>query len=205
MTEVVADGLGVRAGDVWLFRGIDEHVRPGECLVLTGPNGSGKSTFLNLVHGTQEPAEGRVTVGGERPDERDRAFRRRVSVLLDDSDFFAELTPAQHLELLAGSFDVDLDIDALLTDAALDDRAGVAAGSLSAGQRRRLLLLGATARPFDVLLLDEPERALDADGRQWLTELITRATGDGAVIVLATHHPLLLDAADHVLDLAAAS
>ncbi|GAA1196351.1 ABC transporter ATP-binding protein [Prauserella alba] len=201
--ELVADGLGVRAGDVWLLREVDLHVRPGECLVLTGPNGSGKSTFLRVVYGMQEPAEGIVTVGGASPDERDRSFRRRVSALLDDSDFFAEFTPVQHLELLGTSFGADLDVDALLEDAALADRADVTAGSLSAGQRRRLLLLGVTARPFDVLLLDEPERALDVAGKGWLTDVIARATGNGAVVVLATHHPPLLDAADHVLELGA--
>lgn len=200
---ITASGVGVRMGDVWLFRSLDQHVRRGECLVLTGPNGSGKSTFLRLVYGTQEPTEGTVTVAGRVPDERDRAFRRSVAVLLDDSDFFAEFTPVQHLELLAGSFDVEFDTGALLTDAGLAERADVAAGSLSAGQRRRLLLLGATARPFDVLLLDEPERALDAAGRQWLTELIGLAVDGGAAVVLATHHPPLLDAADHVLDFGA--
>ncbi|GAA1250079.1 ABC transporter ATP-binding protein [Prauserella halophila] len=201
--EIVADGLGMRAGEVWLLRDVDLRVSPGECLVLTGPNGSGKSTFLRAVYGMQEPAEGIVTVGGAAPDERDRNFRRRLSVLLDDSDFFAEFTPAQHLDLLATSFGVDLDVDTLLAGAELADRADVTAGSLSAGQRRRLLLLGATARPFDVLLLDEPERALDAAGKRWLTDVIARATGDGAVVVLATHHPPLLGAADHVLELGA--
>ncbi|MCP2255102.1 ABC transporter [Prauserella aidingensis] len=200
---IVADRLGVRAGDVWLLREVDLCVRPGECLVLTGPNGSGKSTLLRVLYGMEAPDEGTVTVGGGVPDERDRRFRRRVSVLFDDSDFFADCTPTQHLRLMAGSFGVDLDVDALLDDAGLADRADVTAGSLSAGQRRRLLLLGATARPFDVLLLDEPERALDAAGKRWLTDVITRATGNGTVVVLATHHPPLLDAADHVLDLGA--
>lgn len=203
--RITASGVGVRMGDVWLFRGVEQHVGSGECLVLTGPNGSGKSTFLRLAYGAQEPTEGVVTVAGRVPDERDRAFRRSVAVLLDDSDFFAEFTPLQHLELLAGSFDVELDTAALLTDAGLDDRADVTAGSLSAGQRRRLLLLGATARPFDVLLLDEPERALDSAGRQWLTALIGRAVEGGAAVVLATHHPPLLDAADVVLDFGAPS
>ena len=60
--------------------------------------------------------------------------------------------------------------------------AHLTAGRFSAEQRRRLLLLGATARPHEVLLLDAPERALDTEG-------------------LATHHPPLLDIADSVLEL----
>lgn len=46
---IVAKGLGVRAGEHWLFRDLDLDVGSGECLTLTGPNGSGKSTLLHLV------------------------------------------------------------------------------------------------------------------------------------------------------------
>ncbi|RSN05266.1 ABC transporter ATP-binding protein [Streptomyces sp. WAC 05977] len=195
-------GLGVQAGEHWLFDGLDFEVEAGECAVIVGPNGAGKSTLLRCLYGTQAPQRGRVVVAGGKPDERDVSFRRKVSVLFDDSDFFAELTPLQHLELLEGSFGADLgDFDALLADAGLSERAKVTAGKFSAGQRRRLLLLGATARPHDVLLLDEPERALDAAGKEWLTSLIKRSTDAGAAVVVATHHPPLLEAADSTLEL----
>jgi ABC-type lipoprotein export system ATPase subunit len=72
---------------------------------------------------------------------------------------------------------------------------------LSAGQRRRLLLLGAAARPHDVLLLDEPERALDVRGKEWLAELVDRERALGRTVVMATHHPPLTDVADHVVRL----
>ncbi|MFC3450233.1 ABC transporter ATP-binding protein [Amycolatopsis speibonae] len=195
-------GLGVQAGEHWLFDGLDFEVEAGECAVIVGPNGVGKSTLLRCLYGTQVPQRGRVVVAGGKPDERDVSFRRKVSVLFDDSDFFAELTPLQHLELLEGSFGADLgDFDALLSDAGLSERAKVTAGKFSAGQRRRLLLLGATARPHDVLLLDEPERALDVAGKEWLTSLIARSTAAGAAVVVATHHPPLLEAADSTLEL----
>ncbi|HWD04578.1 MAG TPA: ABC transporter ATP-binding protein [Amycolatopsis sp.] len=197
-----ARGLGVKAGDLWLLEDLDFSVDPGECAVLVGPNGVGKSTLLRCLYGMQEPQRGRVRIDGAPPDERSVDFRRKVSVLFDDSDFFAELTPLQHLELLAGSFSEDLgDFDALLADAGLADRARVTAGHFSAGQRRRLLLLGVTARPHKVLLLDEPERALDTEGKDWLVDLIARSAGAGAAVVVATHHPPLLDAADSVLEL----
>lgn len=198
---ISVDGLGVRAGGNWLFRGVDCVLEPGQCLALTGANGSGKSTLLRCLYGMRAPSEGTVLVGGRIPDERDRAFRRSVSVLLDDSEFFVELTPVQHLELLAGSFELTHDIEFLLDDAGLAERAEVTAGGLSAGQRRRLLLLAATARPCDVLLLDEPERALDADGQAWLSTLIGRATDRGVTVVLATHLRHLLGAADRIVEL----
>lgn len=198
---VVAAGLGLQLGDEWLFREIELVVPPGTAVALTGPNGTGKSTLLRLLYGLQHPTEGSLTVCGQVPDERSFAFRRDVSVLLDDSDLFIELSPRQHLELLRDAYSFESDVDELLAYAELDHRADVAAGSLSAGQRRRLLLLGATARPHKVLLLDEPERAIDAAGRDWLTDLVSDAKADGSAVVLATHHPPLHEVCDAVLTL----
>lgn len=200
--SVKAVGLGVRAGDQWLFRDLDLAVGAGECLALTGTNGSGKSTLLNCLYGTREPTEGTVEVLGGEPDERDPAFRRRVSVLLDDSDFFAELSTRQHLELLLETHGGD-PADALtwLAEAGLAERADVHAYYLSAGQRRRLLVLGAIARPHEVLLLDEPERALDVQGKKWLASLVTAERERGVTVAMATHHPPLLSVADHEVHL----
>lgn len=189
-------------GEQWLFSDLDLDVGPGECLVLAGHNGSGKSTVLHLLYGLRAPSAGTVEVAGTTPDERDRDFRQKVAVLLDDSELFVELSPRQHLELLLGTFHADLtDVDAWLEHAGLDERADVHAYYLSAGQQRRLLMLGAIARPHDVLLLDEPERALDKQGKEWLEEIIQQERDQGRTVVLATHHPPLTDVADHVVRL----
>ena len=189
-------------GEQWLFRGLDLDVGAGECLVLAGHNGSGKSTLLHLLYGLRTPSEGTVEVAGHVPDERSGDFRRRVAVLLDDSELFVELSPRQHLELLLGTSDADPgDVDDWLEHAGLRERADVHAYYLSAGQRRRLLMLGAIARPHEVLLLDEPERALDQQGKDWLAEIVRAERDQGRAVVLATHHPALTEVADHVVHL----
>ncbi len=199
---IKATGLGMHVGEQWLFRDLDLALDPGRCLVLTGQNGSGKSTLLHCLYGLRHPTEGTLEVAGLEPDERSLAFRRRVAVLLDDSDLFVELSPRQHLELLLGTFDADIgEVDDWLALAGLDERRDVHAYYLSAGQRRRLLLLGALARPHDVLLLDEPERALDTQGKEWLASVVATERERGRAVVIATHHPALLDVADHVVRL----
>ena len=198
---VKAVGLGMFVGEHWLFRDLDLNVGAGESLVLSGQNGSGKSTILQLLHGTRQATEGMIEIVGREPDERDAAFRRQVAVLLDDSELFVELSPRQHLELLVNTYGGDPDIDEWLDYAGLAARADVHAYYLSAGQRRRLLLLGAIARPHDVLLLDEPERALDTQGKEWLAEVVRHEVTDGNTVVLATHHPPLTEVADHVVRL----
>ncbi|MGO1050904.1 ABC transporter ATP-binding protein [Crossiella sp. CA198] len=205
MAEIVAAGLGVRVAQRWLFRELDLTVDPGECVVLTGANGIGKSTLLRCVYGTQPVSEGQVLVAGAPPDETSVEFRRSVSVKLDDSELFAELSPRQHIDLLLGSFGRPAsaeDVLELLEYAGLGVCADVAAAALSAGQRQRLLLLGAIARPHDVLLLDEPERALDVNARGWVAELVRQCTAEGVAVVVATHDPNLRAAiADRTVEL----
>lgn len=205
MAEIVAEGVGVQLGDRWLFRELDLTVAEGECVALTGANGIGKSTLLRCVYGAQPVSEGRVLVAGAAPDETSVEFRRSVSVKLDDSELFAELSPRQHIELLLGSFGRTAtaeDVQELLDYAGLGVCAEVAAAGLSAGQRQRLLLLGAIARPHDVLLLDEPERALDAGARRWVAELVGQCVDEGVAVVVATHDPNLRAAiADRTVEL----
>lgn len=199
---VKATGLGIHVGEQWLFQDLLLSLDPGQCLVLAGHNGSGKSTLLHCLYGLRRPTTGILDVAGFEPDERDLGFRRKVAVLLDDSDLFVELSPRQHLELLLGTFDADTDeVDEWLEWAGLAERADVHAYYLSAGQRRRLLLLGAIARPHDVLLLDEPERALDTQGKEWLAAVADVERERGRAVVMATHHPGLLDVADQVVRL----
>lgn len=86
--------------------------------------------------------------------------------------------------------------------ASLASRADVPAGDLSAGQRRRLLLHAAVARPHSVLLLDEPERALDSTGRAGLVALVSTSLSSGAAVVVASHDAVLVEAvADYVVEL----
>ncbi|OLR90933.1 ABC transporter ATP-binding protein [Actinokineospora bangkokensis] len=180
--------MGIRIGARWLLHKLDLRVPAGSCAALLGDNGTGKTTLLRACHGEQELTEGALTVDGRVPDERDPAFRAVVSVLFDDSALFDALTPRQHLDALG------LDLDPELPD--------TPAYTLSSGQRRKLLLLGALRREHRVLLLDEPERALDATARRWLADEVVAAKGRGAAVVLTTHDQRLVErVADVVVDL----
>jgi ABC-2 type transport system ATP-binding protein len=184
---IEASGLGVRMGERWLFRDLDLAVAAGECVAVVGSNGSGKSTLLHALYGLQEPTEGTVSVVGRTPDEREPEFRRAVSVVLDDSALYDEYTPEQHMHMLG-----------LVDTTGLP---GIPSVEMSAGQRRRLLLTGAVRREHRVLLLDEPERALDVRGRGWLAEIITEAKKTSAVVIASHHAPLVEKVADRVVRL----
>ena len=198
-------GLERHFGDLHLLNGLDLEVRSGEALALIGPNGAGKSTALRCIAGADKATAGTVELDGAELDERSPATRRDLAVVMDDLDFFPDLSVVEHLNLLARAHrvaDADAVVDAVLEDVGLVGQAAQLPGTLSSGQRRRLALASAFVRPRRLLILDEPEQRLDAEGLAWLADRLNAEKADGLGILLVSHDPQLVDAvADWVLDL----
>lgn len=194
-----------RFGDLEVLTGLDLEVESGRALALIGPNGSGKSTALRCIAGADRPTSGTVELDGEPLDERSAATRRDLAVVMDDLDFFPDLSVVEHLDLLARAHRVDDPesvVDAVLADVGLVAQTAQLPGTLSSGQRRRLALASAFVRPRRLLILDEPEQRLDASGLAWLAERLVAEKAHGLGILLVSHDPDLVDAvADDVLDL----
>jgi ABC-type multidrug transport system ATPase subunit len=163
---------------------------PAAALALIGPNGVGKSTVLHTLVGLLTPISGQVVFEGEPVDERRSSFRRDVAQVLDDDAFFPSLTAREHLLLTArghGVVDAEAAVDAELAGFGIEDRAGALPTKLSSGQRRRLALAAAFVRPARLMVLDEPERRLDADIRQALAKRLAAARDDGLAVLFASH------------------
>ncbi len=170
---------------------------PGRAVALVGPNGAGKTTVLRCIVGAHEPAAGKIELDGVPIDERAEVVRRDVAALLDDLDFFPDLTAAEHLDLLArahGNPEPEDLVDTLLDDVGLLAAADQLPGSLSSGQRRRLALATALVRPRKLLVLDEPEQRLDTAGVAWLAERLVAEKKAGTSVVFASHDPALVEA-----------
>ena len=184
---------GVKAayGSVVVLEDIDLTVSAGEVVALTGVNGVGKSTLLSCLAGFLSPAEGTVNVLGGPP--RDNAaFWRAVAVVADQPTWYPGLTARELLELVRMTHRPltgwCLPPDDLIEIFGLTARADASPLSLSSGQRQRLSLAAALARPSRLLLLDEPEQSLDADFRQELAVLLGEEyVSNGGTVVMATH------------------
>lgn len=165
-------------------------VGAGEVVALVGPNGAGKTTMLRCVVGVEEADEGEVLLDGHPLDTRDADVRADVLALLDDTAWFADLTVAEHLELLARADSVVAPV-AVATDAldvlGLARVADQVPGTLSSGQRQRLSLAVALVRPWRLLLVDEPEQRLDAAGREWLGRWLAVQAEEGRSVLMACH------------------
>ena len=192
-------------GDLHVLAGLDLDLASGEALALIGPNGAGKSTALRCIAGADQATSGTVELDGAPLDERSPATRRDLAVVMDDLDFFPDLSVVEHLNLLARAHQVadpDELVDAVLADVGLQGQAAQLPGTLSSGQRRRLALASAFVRPRRLLILDEPEQRLDAAGLAWLADRLNAEKADGLGILLVSHDTDLVDSvADWVLDL----
>ena len=198
-------GLERAYGEHRVLSGLDLEVAAGEAVALVGPNGSGKSTLLRCVAGVDEPTGGTLELDGRPLDERDPQVRAALAVVMDDLDFFPDLSVVEHLDLFAKAHrlpDAEAEVNAVLEEVGLTTASSQLPGTLSSGQRRRLALASAFVRPRRLLVLDEPEQRLDVDGVAWLGARLVREKADGLGILLASHHPGLVEqVADRVVDL----
>jgi ABC-2 type transport system ATP-binding protein len=202
---LMVSGLSRSFGPVPVLAGVDLAVRRGEAVAVTGPNGSGKTTLLRCVAGADRASAGTIELCGRPMRERDPTVRRQVAALLDEVEFFADLSVLEHLALLMcahGDAAPDEHAAALLTEAGLAAAADQLPVGLSSGQRRRLALATCFARPRILILLDEPEQRLDRGGRRWLTTRLLAEKAAGGGVLFASHDRGLVRAvADRVINL----
>ncbi len=196
-------GVGVRRGGRWILDGIDWTIGSGERWAVVGPNGSGKTTLLRIAATYLWPSRGAVSVLGERIGAVDaRTLRERIGFVSEA--LAAEIDPAlgtldivmsARLAALApwwARYDAGDETSALsalerLGLGGLEDRTF---GSLSSGERQRVLIARTLVRDPDLLLLDEPAAGLDLGGREGLMGRIAGLAADPSLgaIVLVTHH-----------------
>jgi iron complex transport system ATP-binding protein len=186
-----------------LLRDVTWTVGPDERWVVMGRNGSGKSSLLRIASLYLHPSEGTVDVLGERLGRTDvRRLRTRIglaSAAMADM-LRPDLTPTDvvmtaknaALEPWWHRYD-EADrrrATACLADVGIEALADRSFGSLSSGERQRVLLARTLMTDPGLLLLDEPTAGLDLEGREVLVEgLATLASRpDSAPIVLVTHH-----------------
>ena len=204
---ITIDRVRVVAGDVTLLPPTTAHVDTGEALVVRGQNGAGKSTLLKVLVGMRPATSGSVTIAGAPVSRRDRRFRRRVSSLIGVPPTAPDLTVEDHVRMVAATwFDdrgtAEQTAAASLTELGLDELLRRFPHELSSGQQQLFTLALVLARPFDVLILDEPEQQLDVEHVERVGDVLDRRRSAGAAVVIATHSPALSEQlADRELDL----
>jgi ATP-binding cassette subfamily B protein len=210
------EGVGFQYPDQsgWALRGVDLFIPAGRSLALVGQNGAGKTTFIKLLTRLYAPTEGRILLDGR--DLRDwdaTALQARIGVIFQDFNRY-QLTARENVGV--GSVD-DLDDlqrveRAVERGGASDDVSRWSRGletplgrwfkdgtELSGGQWQKIALSRAFMREqADILVLDEPTAALDAEAEHTLFERFRQLT-QGRTTLLISHRFPTVRMADHIV------
>jgi len=177
----------------------------GRVTVVVGPSGSGKSTLARCVVGVWPKREGRLLIDGEPIESWDRTeLGPHIGYLPQDIELF-DGTIAENIARFA-EVDSEKVIEAakrtgihemiLHFPHGYDTQIGEAGGMLSGGQRQRLGLARAMYGNPAILVLDEPNANLDDAGERSLLEAVVNLRNSGKTVILITHRPNVLGAAD---------
>ena len=178
--------------------GITFSLQPGDICGLVGPNGAGKTTTMRCLAGLITPTSGQLLVDGLCVTRESLEVRKRLAYVPDDPPLFDDLTVGQHLDLIAGLYDVRgyrEKSNHLLALFDLTSKVNDLASSLSRGMRQKLAICCNYLFDPKVLLLDEPLTGLDPPGIRCLLESIRDRAARGACVILSSH---LLAMIEHV-------
>jgi ABC-2 type transport system ATP-binding protein len=180
---------------VTALRSVSLEVEKGERIALLGPNGAGKTTLLKLIGGLLLPTRGEIVVNGYNTLRHNNAARKSVGfVLNEERSFFWRLNARQNLEFFAALDNLsgkimEERVRGLIHFVGLDSHLDKTVDTYSSGMKQRLALArGLIAEP-EVLILDEPTRALDPVACEDLNDLIIERLHKGSrkTLLIATH------------------
>jgi ATP-binding cassette subfamily F protein uup len=183
---IEATDLAKSYGDRVIVRGLTSKILRGDRVALIGPNGAGKTTLLNLLTGKLAPDQGNVKLGAalqmvaldQRRESLDAAATLADTLTGGHGDMVVVNGQARHVMGYMKDF--------LFSPA----QARTPVGALSGGERGRLALAVALARPSNLLVLDEPTNDLDLETLDLLQELLTDYPG---TVLLVSHDRDFLD------------
>ncbi|MFD1484449.1 ABC transporter ATP-binding protein [Lacticaseibacillus baoqingensis] len=209
--EKVNQVFGTGIARVQVLHDVDFAAEAGEVSLIMGPSGSGKSTFLTIAGGLLTPTAGTVTVAGKHY--ADLSKKARDAIRLDEIGFVLQqyhllpyLTVADQFKLVdkikrQGNLD-QAAFAGVLQTLGIQELLHKYPGELSGGQQQRVAIARALYPDPAILLADEPTAALDAARVAVVGDLFRElAIQHHKAVVIVTHDPRLIPAADHVYDM----
>ena len=189
-------GLCKSFGDHLVLDQIDQHIAPGEKVVVIGPSGSGKSTFLRCLNLLETPTAGTITFEGQvitDPKVNINLVRRQMGMVFQHFNLFPNMTIRKNITLapvrakLMSKEEAEEEAGRLLERVGLPDKADAYPAQLSGGQKQRVAIVRAMAMRPKLMLFDEPTSALDPEMVGEVLDVMKELAREGMTMVVVTH------------------
>ncbi len=187
MQEIIrTNQLTKRYGSQLALDGLDFTLIKGQVLGVIGPNGSGKTTLFSVLLGLRKATSGNFSVlGSENPEQ----VRNQTGVILDQGNFYRNISARNNLTISAMTKGVNLDrVDALLETVGLGQAGNKKFKNFSYGMKKRLEVADALLGEPEFIIMDEPTNGLDPEGILFIRDLIFRLKEGGKTIMLSSHY-----------------
>ena len=185
-------GVAKSFGTARVLKDVSLQIAPGEFLTLLGESGSGKTTLLRLIAGFEQPSSGEIWMGKERLDALP-PYKRRVNTVFQSYALFPHLSVRENVAYglrvkSTPKAEIAGRVEEALRMVKMTGFADARPATLSGGQQQRIALARALINRPELLLLDEPLSALDANlRRQMQSELKALQREIGIAFLFVTH------------------
>jgi ABC-2 type transport system ATP-binding protein len=174
-----------------IFKNFSAEFKPGSAVAVVGPNGSGKTTFLRILSVNSFPTSGTVTYNGLNIHDEPAAYLAHVGLVHDEENLPQHLTAAELLEWVMRSRKLWSDdgpqkIEAIFGELSLEDF-HEPVGTYSTGMKKKTQIAAAMILQPEVLIMDEPLRGLDQQTRIVVSDMISAAKNNGALVLMSSH------------------
>ncbi|EEH96627.1 amino acid ABC transporter ATP-binding protein [Clostridium tertium] len=183
-------------GDNEVLKGVNDHIKKGEVVVVIGPSGSGKSTFLRCLNLLEEPTKGEIIFEGQNITDKNidiNKIREKMGMVFQQFNLFPHKTVLENITIAPINVKNKSKAEAekiakdLLVKVGLLEKANAYPASLSGGQKQRIAIARALAMEPDVMLFDEPTSALDPEMVGEVLNVMKNLAKEGMTMVVVTH------------------
>lgn len=186
--EIAINDVVKSYGNILASDHISFGIEKGSVCGIIGPNGAGKTTLIESMLGLRKQDSGTITIQGLDTIRDHKKLVYRVGAQLQESELPANIKVKEAVIFQAALFGVRPDVNRLLEDFNLTEKARSYCSKLSGGQKQRLFILLAVIHDPDIIFFDELSTGLDPVSRQEVWNYVKKLKRRNKTIVVSTHY-----------------
>lgn len=199
---IMMEGVVKRYNELIALDHFSFNAQDGEIVGLLGPNGCGKTTAINCMLSLLSFDSGEIEIFGKKVDSNNNDVKRRIGIVPQELAIFDKLNVYENVDFYCGLYIQDSRERKKLVEEAidfvgLDKYRKFTPGKLSGGLKRRLNIACGIAHKPELLFMDEPTVAVDAQSRNFILEGVKKMKADGRTVIYTTHY---LEEAEQLCD-----